>query len=182
LWLSFSATLDDTVRMEMSSLLPLTMSTSIAPAAGVGADIYYYTDMLLQQRHPISASNRRTVYSSSPLPSAPSSASEVAPAAVLAAIHARNETLVPAHTQPVVWTPNSSGTVRARVRVSVPVQSVWYVPSIAETLKVAWVQYVAILVALAWLMVIVKSFVFRYQLVSAHVASDARPPQKAHLF
>jgi len=181
LWLLFSSSLNDRVRMNMESLLPITLANPATSTAGTGASITYNTDMTLFQRNPISASVIRNAYSTSPLASI-TSISDITPATIYQQLHSRNETYVASHALPHTWTPTADSTVSAVIRIKVPMQSIWYVPSIAETFKWGWVQYLAALIPFAWLLSYVKSFVFRYQLLHTYVANDTRPPQKAHHF
>ena len=60
--------------------------------------------------------------------------------------------------------------------LEIPVkQRVWYVPSILETLKYAWIQYLALLLPALWLYNKFVSFLFRYRFLQANVVGDLAP-------
>jgi len=70
----------------------------------------------------------------------------------------------------------------AQLTLRFPKQEIPYIPGPAEVIKVAWVQYLAIFIILAWIMSFVRSYVFRYQVVETYVTNDMKPPQKMHKF
>ena len=51
-------------------------------------------------------------------------------------------------------------------------QRVRYVPSILETLKHAWIQYLAILLPAIWIFQEFIGFLFRYKILEANVVAD----------
>ena len=60
-----------------------------------------------------------------------------------------------------------------KISAEVPIgQRVVYIPGVLETLKFAWVQYLALLIPCLWVFYIVNGFVFRYQIVETSVSSD----------
>lgn len=51
-------------------------------------------------------------------------------------------------------------------------QEVKYIPGVLETLKFAWVQYLALLVPSLMIFRCLSGFLFKYQIVEASISSD----------
>lgn len=79
---------------------------------------------------------------------------------------------------PAVWTSGAGRSFRARVVVDIPVARVLYAPGFWETMKFAWVQYIA-LFAIFWFFIHwLRMYIFRYQVVETRVLQEAIPKVK----
>ena len=57
----------------------------------------------------------------------------------------------------------SSRSFNASIIMRVPYQDITYIPAVSEVLKVAWIQYVAFFVVVAFVLFRLNSFIFRHQ-------------------
>lgn len=57
-----------------------------------------------------------------------------------------------------------------------------YIPNVGETLKYAWMQYLALFVPLYFIMEIGRWFVFYFQILPTSVRKDTTPITKLHQF
>lgn len=73
----------------------------------------------------------------------------------------------------------ASRTAKVSMDVVVPInQRVLYIPGVLETLKFAWVQYLALLIPSLLIFYGVSGFIFRYQIVETSVTSDLVPKKR----
>ena len=63
--------------------------------------------------------------------------------------------------------------------MAVPInQEVSYIPGVLETLKFAWIQYLALLIPSLFVYWLVLGFILRYQMVETSVTSDLSVKKK----
>ena len=53
-----------------------------------------------------------------------------------------------------------------------PTQRVRYIPGVLETLKHAWIQYLAIFLPALWFYKVVIGFLFKYKILEANTVGD----------
>ena len=179
----------DAAKISFDGLVAVDAASPL-PGRGVTTD----GDLSLRQRYPVKrAGGLTTLYpDTAALPlDAVSSLEDLDVASVLKAYHTRNITTVLASPS-TFWStdaaPASTATTSAAVRraftadVTVRVNEVALLvrPFVTEELKQGWIQYLAFLVVVYFLVDRLKGFVFGAGLVSARVSCDATPRRKLH--
>ncbi len=77
-----------------------------------------------------------------------------------------------------LWTPGAERSFTLRWIVRVPFERVYYVPGFWETIKFAWIQYLA-LFAIFWFFIHwLRMYIFRYQIVETRVQQESVPKIK----
>ncbi|KAA0149244.1 hypothetical protein FNF27_05594 [Cafeteria roenbergensis] len=193
--------LHDVVRLDTASALVLSHA-----AGGGGAGVLFAGDVELAVRVQLPAGTRYLDPAAGEPALALSSAtslSDVTPAAVLRRLHGRNVTLHARVPSPL-WTPDPSPTLRQpsadpgsaaggfaglgggsraftiEVLLRVPPQPIWMRPTLTETLKLAWVQYLALLVPIWLLFWSLSCLVFDSGIVDAAADVDRVVKAKLH--
>lgn len=76
--------------------------------------------------------------------------------------------------------PGASDTFTINLNLQYSNQLIPYIPGVAETLKFAWIQYVALFLILSFFMNLCQEFVYRFQIVPTRVILDTTPKEKVH--
>jgi len=109
-------------------------------------------------------------------PSVPSGAAASA-ASILESYASCNDTAV-AVAHPPNWQPGISSTFEAAITLRIPHELTTRKPGIVETLKLAWVHYIALFIPIAFLLRLLHAALFRAGVVAARV----HHPIKQHRF
>lgn len=94
----------------------------------------------------------------------------------------RNETVSVVHRVDPVWTPGFSNEFLISLNLRIPTQRIPYIPAVGQTLKLAWIQYLSVFIALSWLIDMARRFVFRYQIVPTRTTLDTISDVKQHQY
>lgn len=146
---------------EVDSVAFLQMQTSI-----LASELHVSGDLKLKQRTPF----RGATMQLTPLLDldAVHSIEQVLLHQLVPSYFARNESTQFQVDLPI-WLGGSSDIFQIHLHVRVPQQSISYVPSVIEVVKVAWIQYLSLLVVATWLAKLLKEFVFQKQLLHTHM-------------
>lgn len=79
---------------------------------------------------------------------------------------------------PAVWTSGAGRSFKARIIVDVPVERILYAPGFWETMKFAWVQYIALFTIFWFFIHWLRMYIFRYQVVETRVLQESIPKVK----
>lgn len=169
----FAYELQDKVRLSMSGLVALDLST---PLAASGVTVNGILE-LRQERALRRSSQTRTLYSASPMEVDWKSNwvarhPQVTVPDLLERYAERNETVHLTTHVPPIWNYAPSETFDLKITIQVPQQIVYYVPGALEVLKYAWMQYVSMLLPVWLIVYALKAFVYENQLVQTYVLSQ----------
>ncbi|KAI8474264.1 MAG: transmembrane protein [Monoraphidium minutum] len=182
LLLQFSYTLQASARLKMYGLAYVEGASPL-PGMALSVD----GQLLLHQAAPLSRSSYSTTYNMPPLGEAAASSAAVPEAdgllrlpVLLSRYAGRNLTteLAPRH---AVWTAGAGGGGEFLLDVTIrvpPHQLLLYRPSLGESLKWGWVQFLAAFTALWWLAARFEAAVFGLRLLGTRAVPDAAPPHR----
>ena len=166
--------LKEMVKVDMMGMLSLDIDTPNG-AAKVIVD----GDLVLKQTGPIVFdSNKRTIYKENPF--SVSLISKHSMTELLELYHERTEKIEYKYEYLIQPIGNPYKTV-IQIYAHVPVQQeVKYVPGILETLKFAWVQFLALLVPSLLIFRWISGFLFRYEIIETNITSDLKKTKRFH--
>lgn len=72
----------------------------------------------------------------------------------------------------------SAFTSSIELEIEVPIDEIIYRPDILETLKFAWIQYIAFLIPLWYIVDAAMSTLFKYRVFEASQSSELAPKRK----
>ncbi|XP_045603970.1 transmembrane protein 231 [Procambarus clarkii] len=130
--------------------------------------IYTRTDLQLHQRRPLPYSGMHTLYNTSVLPSSSTSAKDWKLQNILSNYWERNLTTHFGNSYTSVQT-GESDSFTIDLSINYPEQKFSYIPGIWFIMKWAWVQYLSVMVVLAYGVSLVKKWIFQNQIVSTWV-------------
>ncbi|XP_047484267.1 transmembrane protein 231-like [Penaeus chinensis] len=138
-------------------------------ASGVPVSaLYVTTDLSLHQRQPLPPSGIHDLYNTSVLPSSVSDTRSWRLQEILSSYWKRNITTKYTNTY-TSWQTGQSDSFTINLVVQYPEQTVLYIPGFWYVLKWAWIQYFAVLVILAYVISLIKDWVYQNQVVSTWV-------------
>ncbi len=84
----------------------------------------------------------------------------------------------------ISWTPKVAGTqgFNIHLRIRVPEMPLLLRPSVVETLKGGWIQYISLFWVIFFALKYIREWTFQYRLVETEVVSDVVPPIKSKQF
>jgi len=158
------ALLQDRVTEDLDAALFFDFRSPVA-----GSSLQVLGDIEFFQLNPLSTFGTRDVYSQSIL-----DASSIRSVADVRIDHLqqlsfkRNETLI---ARPLMsyWAEGSTGSFDVQLRWRVPAQQIRYIPGPIHVLHWAWVRFLPVLWLLHFFLKYIKSFCYRYQVVSTRV-------------
>eukprot|EP00742_Colponemidia_sp_Colp-10_P006875 GILJ01007370.1.p1 GENE.GILJ01007370.1~~GILJ01007370.1.p1 ORF type:complete len:309 (+),score=23.70 GILJ01007370.1:33-959(+) len=168
LLLFFNYILQDRVHMSMTSAAHVSYSAGL-PGSQLVVDGW----LRLKQRKPLVVrSDYRTVYNTAIVSGFTSD--DYRMHTILSNYLDRNETTMLEDQYPV-WIGNAGGgisefTLSATIRI--PFEIVHYVPPFSETMKWAWVQYLSILIPVAWIAHMIMTFAYKNQIFETRTVTD----------
>ncbi|XP_063851653.1 transmembrane protein 231-like isoform X2 [Scylla paramamosain] len=142
------------------------------PLAGIST----WGDLSLNQRHPLPSTGIYNIYDIPAFPTSISSAADWRLDSILANYWERNITTRVSNSYSVEQTGAGGDMFTLRLHLHYPAQQIWIIPSLAFLLKSAWIQYLSVLVLVAYLTSCIKHWVFSSRLLPAWI----RYPQNAH--
>uniref|UniRef100_A0A0P4W292 Transmembrane protein 231 n=1 Tax=Scylla olivacea TaxID=85551 RepID=A0A0P4W292_SCYOL len=142
------------------------------PLAGIST----WGDLTLNQRHPLPSTGIYNIYDIPAFPTSISSAADWRLDSILANYWERNITTRVSNSYSVEQTGAGGDTFTLRLHLHYPPQQIWIIPSLAFLLKSAWIQYLSVLVLVAYLTSCIKHWVFSSRLLPAWI----HYPQNAH--
>jgi len=164
--------LSSRVALDMKSLVSVDVASPVA-----GGSLWVDGALQLRQANPLQDRRPRAVYKASALPVAGRAVkSDLKFSSIWANYMARNETthLVDTHSE---WTAGGTGgatTFDITVNVRIPPAVVVYRPGFWEVIKVAWVQYLALLLLVRYFMQKIEEFVFGESIFATTVEHPAK--------
>lgn len=137
--------------------------------SGVPVSAFHVTtDLALHQRQPLPPSGIHALYNTSILPSSISDTRSWRFQEIFSSYWKRNITtrFTNLYTS---WQTGQSDSFTINLVVQYPEQTVLYIPGFWYVLKWAWIQYFAVLVILAYVISLIKDWVYQNQVVSTWV-------------
>ncbi|XP_037094300.1 transmembrane protein 231-like [Pollicipes pollicipes] len=161
LLLGFDFKLYTMVRLHMDCLAYVASSSAIP-----SGKLTVLGDLKFHQREPLKHRGRNDLYNQDIIIADSLEPEDYDIGAILGRYAARNLT-THLDNQYFIWSPNgaSSSAFLLRLHLKYPEQTIMYTPGVWQVLKMAWVQYLAILVVFAMIIAKVKEYVFTNQLV-----------------
>ena len=167
LLLGFDFRLYTMTRLQMDSLIYIASSSAIA-----SNQLTVIGDIQLHQREPL---KYRAIndYLKQDIISPDSTEPEDYDIGLILENYSRRNLTTHLDNEYLVWTPRgeSASSFLLRVRLQYPTLTLEYTPGVWQVLKMAWVQYLAILVVFAVIFCRVKEYVFTNQVVSTWVSA-----------
>eukprot|EP01083_Nonionella_stella_P134685 409737_1 len=156
----YDVSLDDRVTLRMQGLAFCQMQSHLP-----GFRVDFIGDLNFKQTHPIHVTGQRTVYNTPIVDTAHlTSVKDVLFPTILGNYQKRNETLHYEYPYSV-WTPGQDEVLTINMEVNIRKQRITYVPAFAETVKFAWMQYLAMLFVVWYFLTAALRFIFENQLV-----------------
>ena len=161
LLMGFDFNLYTMTRLKMDCLVYVTSSSAIA-----SNQLTIIGDIKLHQRKPLRHKGTHDQYNHDIIPADGTEPEDYDVGFILEKYSQRNLT-THLDNHYFVWTPNgsSASSFHLRVRLHYQTQTLEYTPGVWQVLKMAWVQYLAILVVFAAMFCRVKEYVFTNQIV-----------------
>ncbi|XP_072374073.1 transmembrane protein 231 isoform X2 [Scyliorhinus torazame] len=161
----------------MSTFMMQSMAYAYFSSSIPGSQFTVNGDLKLHQREPLRHKGVDTRYNVSIFNDGSPFASAYDVARVIASYQDRNVTTTFSNQYPV-WTAGRAAdapfVINAVIRY--PVEIITYRPGFWEMIKVAWIQYVSILLIFLWVFAKIKLFVFQNHVLTAIMV----PPYKQH--
>jgi hypothetical protein len=177
LMLFYKASFKDRVKTTMTGMTTIQHS-SIYP----GSLMTVNADLGVSFLNPIPTSTRTVYNVPVVVPGNLTSISQILPATILSSYALRNETISLNHRVPIVWTPGELDSFKIQLNLRIPTQVVPYIPAVAQVLKGAWIQYLAFLWLMYFIVYYIRQYVFRYQVVPTKTTLDTTPAIKLHQY
>ncbi|XP_062317213.1 transmembrane protein 231 [Osmerus eperlanus] len=171
LLLTFSYQLFRMSTVVMQSLAYVQYSSSVP-----GSQLFISGDLRLQQKTPLPHRGRYTVYNVSVVDGSSPFASTYNLVNIIGSYQERNLTTVLSVPSPVWTIGRAAGApfhINAEIRY--PVEVISYRPGFWETIKLAWIQYVSVLLIFLWVFSHVQTFVFQNQVLPTVVVPLLKP-------
>ena len=165
LLIGFGLSLYTMTRLKMDSLVYIASSSPVP-----GNQLTVIGDVKLHQREPLRHKGVNNQYKGDIINPDSIEPEEYDLSHILEKYHQRNLT-THLDNDYTVWTPAgaSASSFLLRVRLHYPTQTIEYMPGVWQVLKMAWVQYLAIMVVFAAIFCRVKEYVFTNQIVPTWV-------------
>ena len=169
LLMGFETNLYTMARLQMDSLVYVTSSSAVA-----SNQLTVIGDIKLHQRKPLRHRGIHDEYKDDIINPHSTEPEDYDLASILERYTQRNLT-TRLDNHYFIWAPSgaSSSSFHVRVHLHYPTQTLVYTPGVWEVLKMAWVQYLAILVVFAAIFCRVKEYVFSNQIVPTWVTIPA---------
>eukprot|EP00051_Salpingoeca_urceolata_P032866 m.17837 g.17837 ORF g.17837 m.17837 type:complete len:309 (+) comp5558_c0_seq1:48-974(+) len=171
--LTFDYQLHEFVDMQMESALFIEHESAVA-----GSSLSIDGVLALRQRRPLSHSGTRTIYNTPVFDTDTQAVQSLDLATIYSQYLDRNETT---HLENdfAVWSGPRVGTQPfvMNVRVRYQEQALWYRPGFWEEVKWGWVQYIAFMLPLLFVVNRFRRFIFTNQLLTTVVKCDGRQHQ-----
>uniref|UniRef100_UPI00398E4CF4 transmembrane protein 231 isoform X2 n=1 Tax=Pristiophorus japonicus TaxID=55135 RepID=UPI00398E4CF4 len=161
----------------MSTFIMQSMAYVYFSSSIPGSQLTVNGDLKLQQREPLRHRGLDTRYNISVVNDGNPFASAFDLADIIASYQDRNVTTIFTNQYPVWRTGKAADApfvINAVIRY--PVEMITYRPGFWEMIKVAWIQYVSILVIFLWVFERIKLFIFQNHVLTAVMV----PPYKQH--
>ncbi|XP_067091504.1 transmembrane protein 231 [Osmerus mordax] len=171
LLLTFSYQLFRMSTVVMQSLAYVQYSSSVP-----GSQLFISGDLRLQQKTPLPHRGRYTMYNVSVVDGSSPFASTYNLVNIIGSYQERNLTTVLSVPSPVWTIGRAAGApfhINAEIRY--PVEVISYRPGFWETIKLAWIQYVSVLLIFLWVFSHVQTFVFQNQVLPTVVVPLLKP-------
>ena len=78
-----------------------------------------------------------------------------------------------------LWTPGVTDSFELHLTILVPSQQLSYYPGVLETVKLAWVQYLALFFPIRWILDTALATMIRHGVVTSRLHDPLRPKQHA---
>lgn len=162
LLLTFSYQLFRMSTVAMQSLAYVHFSSAVP-----GARLFISGDLRLEQKVPLSHRGLYNLYNVSVIDSSSPFASVYELEKIIQKYQQRNLTTVLSNSMPV-WTPGraSSAPFELSAEIRYPLEVITYRPGFWETIKLAWIQYVSVLLVFLWVFQRIQTFVFQRQILT----------------
>lgn len=147
-----------------------------------GLEYHVIGDLMFRQSGPLPIHGYRTKYKSSVLePDQLKSITDIKFQRIYEDYAFRNESLF-LDSPYSNWVPGASNTFTVSVKARVPVQTILYTPDASESIKWAWIQYLGAVFAVYFLVDVVRSFIYREQVIETTIRLDTVPISKMNQF
>lgn len=171
LLLTFSYQLFRMSTVVMQSLAYVQHSSSVP-----GAKLFINGDLRLQQRTPLPHRGLHNIYNASIIDGSSLFASSYNLDSIIGSYQDRNLTTVLSCPMPVWTVGRAAGSpFEINVKIRYPLEVISYRPGFWETIKLAWVQYVSVLLIFLWVFERVQRFVFQNQVLTTVPVSVRKP-------
>lgn len=171
LLLGFSYQLQRMSTVVMQTLVFIQHSSSVP-----GAKLFVSGDLRLQQRAPLPHRGLHNIYNVSVIDGSSPFASSYDLEKIMRSYQRRNLTTVLSCPGPVwILGPAAGSPFELEVEVRYPLEVISYRPGFWETVKLAWVQYVSVLLVFLWVFERVQRFVFQNQVLTTVPVAVEKP-------
>lgn len=176
--LLFNYTLTESVDIDMEGLAYIHGSSNFP-----GSQLWVSGDLRLRQLRAVGYKSLDNVYAATSVDTESPTVHDILIPTILGEYAQRNLTTT-IENEMKVWTPGDPGSITGKsrfelvARLRIPEESVRYIPGFWETMKVAWVQYLAIFIVVRYLVTLVENFIYDNRLLEFGTVMAQQPSRK----